>query len=57
MMEPWIAVLVAGGVVLATDLSTTLLRKRARRKLTSPRPLPQAEPEGVQDEGVARDQN
>jgi hypothetical protein len=57
MTELWVAVLLAIGVVLVTDLSATLLRKRARRELTSPRTLsPETDSPRVQDQGVARDQ-
>jgi hypothetical protein len=56
MTELWIAVLLTGGIVVAVDLSTTLLRKRARREPTSPRLSPVApEPGRLPDEGAARD--
>ena len=50
MSQPWIAVLVTAGIVLAVDLLTTQLRKRARRMTVLPKPFSdEEEPHGSTD--------
>ena len=54
MTQPLIALAIAAGLVLVTDLAVTYLRKRVRRAFPSREPLPaEAETEGRPDEGVA----
>ena len=43
MTQVWIAVLIAAGIVLAADLLTTQLRKRARRMTVPAKPLSEEE--------------
>ena len=54
MNQTLIAFLTIAGFVLAVDLVTTWLRKRARSKSVTPEPpLTEEELEGEPDEGVA----
>ncbi len=54
MNQALIAFLAIAGFVLAVDLVTTCLRKRARSKSVTPEPpLTEEELEGAPDEGVA----
>jgi len=50
MNRLWIAVLATAGIVLAVDLLTTHLRKRARRMTVPPKPFSEQEkPHGSTD--------
>ncbi len=58
MTQIWIAVLMAGGIVLVADLLTTHLRKRVQRESKSAEPSPaETDPEGRSDEEVALDRD